>query len=67
MNHDGTDPLRLKGDRLIWICAALFTLVVIIPICYVIFKFLFWLCAYSVLVEVDEQQWDDLKKKGKVE
>lgn len=67
MNHDGTDPLRLKGDKLIWISAVLFTLFVILPICYVILKFLFWLCAYSVTIEVDEQKWDELKKKGKVE
>ena len=67
MNHDGTDPLRLKGDKLIWISAALFTLVVILPTIYILLKFLFWLCAYSIVIEVDEKEWTDLKKKGKVE
>ena len=67
MNHDGTDPLRLKGDKLIWISGALFTIFVILPLVYVLLKFLLWLCRYTTVVEISKEEYDELKKQGKVE
>lgn len=63
MDHDGNDPLRLKADNLIKYCVIGFFLFVVLPFMYFLAKFLFWLCAYTVIIEVEEEEkWEELKK-----
>jgi len=63
MDHDGNDPLRLKADKLIQISMYAFILFVILPTLYLFLRLLFWMCSYTVIIEVeDEKQWEELKK-----
>ena len=68
MDHGGNDPLRLKADFLIELTVYAFIIFVCLPSIYLIFKMFFWVCSYTVIIEIDnDKEWLELRKKGLVE
>jgi len=67
MDHDGTDPLRMKGEKLIPVVFIAGFLFVVLPALYIVYRILAIIFAYNVVVEVDEKEYERLKKLGKID
>lgn len=63
VDHDGSDPLKYKHDRMVYFVFVLFIGLVVLPLLWFIWRLLFACCHIKQVVELDEKQWKEYSRK----